>query len=231
MHPPAPRRAIAVAVAIAILATGTAAAAFRVGIDTYGRFDSSSRATWAARAASENAQVVRVAIYWAAVAPPSLHPGFVQQDPSSRFYSWAAVDALARAVAARRLPIMIEITGAPRWAEGPPRAGTAPGTWIPESGRVRSLRAGRCQRYSGHFPDPLHPGRFLPRVRYWEAWNEPNLPEYLTPQWVRHGGRYVAVQPDPVPRPPERVLRRRQEGVPLRTWCVGGGHRPVRRSS
>ena len=34
-----------------------------------------------------------------------------------------------------------------------------------------------ARRYSGNF-------RGLPRVRYFEAWNEPNLSSYLTPQWV-----------------------------------------------
>jgi hypothetical protein len=37
-------------------------------------------------------------------------------------------------------------------------------------------------RYSGHFT-PLLAGSPLPRVRYFEVWNEPNLLIYLTPQW------------------------------------------------
>ena len=31
----------------------------------------------------------------------------------------------------------------------------------------------------------------LPRVRYWTAWNEPNLPIGLTPQWKKIGGKWV----------------------------------------
>ena len=34
-------------------------------------------------------------------------------------------------------------------------------------------------------------GVLLPRVRYWTAWNEPNLQIGLVPQWVRSGGRWV----------------------------------------
>jgi hypothetical protein len=32
-------------------------------------------------------------------------------------------------------------------------------------------------------------------VADWEAWNEPNLSEYLTPQWTKRGGAYIAQSP------------------------------------
>jgi hypothetical protein len=35
----------------------------------------------------------------------------------------------------------------------------------------------------------------LPRVRYLQAWNEPNLPLYLAPQWIRSNGRWIAESP------------------------------------
>lgn len=35
----------------------------------------------------------------------------------------------------------------------------------------------------------------LPRVRFWEAWNEPNLPLYLNPQWTRTRAGYLATSP------------------------------------
>ena len=34
-------------------------------------------------------------------------------------------------------------------------------------------------------------GTLLPRVRYWTAWNEPNLQIGLIPQWRRVGKRWV----------------------------------------
>ena len=42
-------------------------------------------------------------------------------------------------------------------------------------------------RYSGHYPDPLHPGQELPRVSFWGIWNEPNLGIYLAPQAIDSG--------------------------------------------
>jgi len=43
-------------------------------------------------------------------------------------------------------------------------------------------------RYSGTF---VAGGVTLPRVRYWLAWNEPNNPVFLTPQYKRIGKRWV----------------------------------------
>ncbi|MCW3002198.1 MAG: hypothetical protein JWQ20_1496, partial [Conexibacter sp.] len=52
-----------------------------------------------------------------------------------------------------------------------------------------------ARRYSGTWPDSGAPGRVLPRVRAFQAWNEPNLPRYLAPQWVVRGGRWVPWAP------------------------------------
>jgi hypothetical protein len=189
-------RAAGVAIVLLVIALGTSASGFDVGIDTYGRFDSAARGRWAARAAGDAAQLVRVVITWAAVAPPSRPAGFVAQDPGSRYYNWAPFDALVRTVAAHGLPILVEINGAPPWAEGPDRPATVgSGTWRPNAADFGLFAQAAARRYSGHFPDPLHSGRYLPRVRWWEAWNEPNLPEYLTPQYVKRGRRYVAFSP------------------------------------
>ena len=35
-------------------------------------------------------------------------------------------------------------------------------------------------RYSGSFPDPAQPGATLPRVRFWEPWNEANIPAFFS---------------------------------------------------
>jgi hypothetical protein len=44
-------------------------------------------------------------------------------------------------------------------------------------------------RYSGTYVRA--DGKLLPRVRYWTAWNEPNLQIGLIPQWRRIGTRWV----------------------------------------
>jgi hypothetical protein len=55
---------------------------------------------------------------------------------------------------------------------------------------VKDYAIALARRYSGHFLDPTDPLRTLPRVWAFQLWNEPNLPDYLTPQWV--GNRPVS---------------------------------------
>jgi hypothetical protein len=52
-----------------------------------------------------------------------------------------------------------------------------------------------ARRYSGTYPDPLQPGRTLPRVRNWQIWNEPNLFVELNPQWSGTGARARPASP------------------------------------
>ena len=71
----------------------------------------------------------------------------------------------------------------------------AAGSWAPDPGALAAFATAAARRYSGRHPDPLHPGAVLPRVRLWQAWNEPNLARDLSPQWVVRGGRWVAWAP------------------------------------
>ena len=182
-------------------AVGAAPAqALTLGLDAYGPLgstDLSVSGPWINRAATENAGLVRVGVQWSAVAPRSLPKrGFNQRDPGSPDYTWGPTDAVLRNLATRRFTILIVVTGAPRWAEGAHRRAGAPaGTWKPNAAAFGRFARAAAVRYSGHYPDPLRAGHYLPRVRYWEAWNEPNLSYYLTPQWekARHG--YVATSP------------------------------------
>ena len=142
-------------------------------------------ATWLDRAASEGAGMVRVSIVWWSVAPLHRPSGFQPSDPASPGYNWTTTDARIRAISAHGLRVLADILYAPRWAEGPRRPPDAPaGTWRPNPVQFAAFARAAARRYSGTFPDPLHPGKLLPRVTYWQAWNEPNL-YFLSPQWVR----------------------------------------------
>ena len=80
---------------------------------------------------------------------------------------------------ARGLKVLLTITGAPAWAEGPGRPRTAaPGTWKPDPQALGDFAGAAARRYPG--------------VRYWQIWNEPNLDNHLAPQWTRRNGRHVA---------------------------------------
>ena len=76
-----------------------------------------------------------------------------------------------------------------------PRPHRPPRHLAPRPRGLRRLRQAAARRYSGTFPDPLRPGATLPRVRYWQPWNEPNLPTYLTPQWTGDPARTRPASP------------------------------------
>jgi hypothetical protein len=151
---------------------------------------------WIPRAVAEGASIVRVNLVWSQVAPSVRLASFAPGDPSSPGYDWTAVDASIRALAGHGLQVLLNITGAPTWAEGPaPPPGTSPGSWRPDPAQFASFATAAARRYDGRFPDPVTPGAFLPRVRYWQPWNEPNLSLYLSPQWTQSGNGWAPVSP------------------------------------
>ncbi len=146
----------------------------------------SVRSNWIDGAVAEGAGIVRVNVDWSGVAPAVRPPGFVASNPATPGYDWSSVDPVVRALASRGLQVLLNITKAPSWAEGPnqPAGGTV-GTWEPNAAQFGQFAEAAARRYDGRFPDPSDPGSVLPRVRFWQAWNEPNLSYYLAPQWSR----------------------------------------------
>jgi hypothetical protein len=122
-------------------------------------------------------------VSWAHVAGPNPPAG--PANPADPSYDFTAIDAGVRDASARGLDVLLTIGDAPRWAEGANRPGfeRAPrGSWKPDPAAFGAFAQAVAARYSGAF-DPPGPGPVLPRVRHFQALNEPNLPTYLTPQW------------------------------------------------
>lgn len=152
------------------------------------------RDRWFDATVQANASVVRVNITWRDIAGPQ--PPADPRNPADPAYSFAEVDRAVREAAERGLEVFFTINSAPAWAEGPDRpAITDPavlgtGAWKPDPAALGDFATALATRYSGGFPDPLTGGA-LPGVRYYEAWNEPNLPQFLAPQY--EGGKATGV--------------------------------------
>lgn len=170
-----------------------------IGLNTQAVFTSgtdASRSLWLGRAAQEGATIVRINVFWNQVAPSVRPAGFDPSNPSSPGYDWASVDTAVRDLTAGGMRVLITILAAPGWAEGPGMpASAAPGTWRPDPVQFAAFARAAAVRYSGSFPDPLNPSSPLPRVSYWQPWNEPNLSTYITPQWVPAGRGFTAESP------------------------------------
>jgi hypothetical protein len=158
------------------ITTGVAAPA------DYLSLDGSVRGFAFEKTAEANADLVRIDVIWRDVvgsAPPA-NPS----DPADPAYDFSRLDSAVRDAERRGLKVLFTVFLAPDWAEGPGRPdGLRPGAWRPNPVEYGHFGSALATRYSGRFPDPDGEGT-LPRVRYFEAWNEPNVQGFLAPQWV-----------------------------------------------
>jgi hypothetical protein len=175
------------AISVPFLAPATApAASLKLGLQDNRLYEArreAVRAEWLDRTKAAGADYVSLAAFWRVIAPSNPPSGFDPSDPADPAYDWERLDAAVRDASARGLTVVLVAVDAPAWAEGADRpAGTPAGTWRPDPSAYGAFSRALARRYSGTFPDPLNPGAALPRVRFFKAWNEPNLNRYLNPQ-------------------------------------------------
>lgn len=130
-----------------------------------------------ARARGAGARLVRLTVNWKLVAPEGkIRPaGFDATDPNDPAYRWAALDERVKGVVAAGLQPILTLHEAPEWAAPTPRNRGQDGPTRPDPAAYGQFAEAAAKRYSGRTPG-------LPRVRYWQAWNEPNVSIYLMPQ-------------------------------------------------
>ena len=172
---------------------GSGSGTFTTGIVDTVYDQSQARSTWLNRTVASGAQTILMWVDWAAVSPQQPSAGTDPSDPGNPAYNWGTLDAAVRAAAAHGLTVVLSITRVPPWAEGPGQPpSSVPDTWRPNATAAAAFAKAVARRYSGSF----NPGTgVLPRVRYFQAWTEPNLPDQISPQWIRVGRHWVAESP------------------------------------
>jgi hypothetical protein len=167
--------------AFSLLGYGSSRAqAFRLGLEDSG-FEASAPSSEVQTADAAlritHASVIRVGVAWARVAPGGNSPpsGFSPSNPSDPHYRWSNLDYAVRAAAQHHKQVLFVIYDAPTWAEGSgtPGPGVSTGAWNPDISQYAAFINALAARYSGGFAG-------LPRVKYWEAWDEPNLPYWFS---------------------------------------------------
>jgi len=145
--------------------------------------------------------VVRVTLPWDQIAPAAQSrtrpAGFNATDPAAYpATNWAPYDTIVREAQADGIRVDFVVTGsvrggAPDWAggQGAPR-GVHAGLWKPSGPAYGQFVQAVATRYRGSYT-PSGASQPLPRVSFWEFWNEPNWGLQLTPQTL-NGGRPVA---------------------------------------
>ncbi len=134
--------------------------------------------------------VVRVSLQWNLVAPATRPAGFKATDPAS-YPNWAVYDEIVNDARTDGIVVDFSLTGpAPLWAAGTgqPSPGGY-GQWKPSAADFNQFVQAVGTRYSGSYDPTL--GRSvtgdpndLPRVSFWEIWNEPNFGADLAPQAI-----------------------------------------------
>jgi hypothetical protein len=138
------------------------------------------------------AQVIRVNLYWGgnkwavAKSRPS-----DPTDPGDPAYDWTIYDRLVRYATQYNVKVVFSILFTPTWANGG-KARTVPPSNYND---LVNFSYAAAERYSGLWTpptwqqDPSNPTTKLPlpKVNMWTAWNEPNNPAFLTPQYKRVG--------------------------------------------
>jgi Cellulase (glycosyl hydrolase family 5) len=114
---------------------------------------------------------VRQLVYWKEFAPrPNRRkkPRFDSSDPDDYpARTWGRLDNLLAQAEARGIDVMLTLTGpVPRWA----------------TGNKKGYRNRPSRREFGRWATAVG-RRYGDRVKIWSIWNEPNQPQFLTPQY------------------------------------------------
>ena len=137
-----------------------------------------------AQASALGARLVRIDLQWHKVATKKPANGANQDDPA---YDWSWYDRVVAASASSGVPILFTVWGTPNWAADPAVAEQASAGTIPLGSASR--RPASAEDF-GAFARAAAT-RYAPRgVHNWEAWNEPNIPRFLRPQFQKVGGTW-----------------------------------------
>ena len=144
---------------------------------------------------SLKAQVIRVNLYWGgtkwAVASKKPTDPTDSGDPN---YDWSIYDRLVRYATQYDIQVVFSILFTPSWANGGKARNVAPKDFQ----ALHDFAYAAASRYSGFYTpptwqqDPSNPttAEPLPKVSMWTAWNEPNNPIWLSPQYKRVGNTW-----------------------------------------
>ena len=106
-------------------------------------------------------------------------------NPNDPAYDWSVYDRTVFYAQQHGIKVVFSIVGTPPWANGAKGVNVAPKSALD----LERFATAAARRYSGTFR--TKEGRILPPVRQWLAWNEPNNPAFLRPQYKKVKGTAV----------------------------------------
>ncbi len=173
------RRVALLVAAATVLALPSGASAARPLVTGVQDFDYTQ--THFDRIKASGSGVVKISIIWRDVAPAAPPAAFNPSDPLDPSYTWEPFDSQVRAAVATGLSPLLTVEQAPPWVER--NKGGSSGTGDPDPLQFGLFGEAVARRYSGAVAG-------IPRVRMFEAWNEPNASFFLSPQRNPDGSDY-----------------------------------------
>jgi hypothetical protein len=138
----------------------------------------------ARRVAGAGAGIVRLYAFWQKIAPTEPNN---PENPNDGAYDWTDLDDQVSAAAGQGLDVMLTLRSAPNWAQGA-CCHNSRGTYRPDPQAFHDFALAAAIHYGAP--------QFGGHVKYWGMWNEPNLPSFLSPQYVKKNGKRTLVSAD-----------------------------------
>ena len=139
---------------------------------------------------SLHVQVVRMSLIWGGRGGVANKQPAHPADPTDPAYDWSRYDQAVERANDAGVQLLLTIVGTPGWANG----GQSPVVAPTSSASLQAFAYAAAQRYSGTFLN-TQTGRVLPRVSKWLAWNEPNNPVFLQPQFAKVDNKWKMAAP------------------------------------
>jgi Glycosyl hydrolase catalytic core len=134
-------------------------------------------------------QLIRINLVWGGAGGVAKRRPANPANPADPAYDWSAYDRTVNYAAQYGIKVVFSIVGTPPWANAAAGVNVVPRNALD----LQRFAAAAARRYNGRYP--AADGRLLPSVRSWLAWNEPNNPAFLRPQYRKVAGRSVPQSP------------------------------------
>ena len=134
-------------------------------------------------------KLIRVNLVWGGAGGVAKRRPVNPANPADPAYDWSPYDRTVNYAAQYGIKVVFSIIGTPPWANGAAGVNVVPRNGLD----LQRFAAAAATRYGGQYKAP--DGRLLPPVRHWLAWNEPNNPAFLRPQYRKVGARYIPQSP------------------------------------
>jgi hypothetical protein len=176
------RVSIAIAVALTALLAATAQPAsasryLRVGIYDEAQILFGPTQLTFATFRTLHVQEVRLDLYWGGPYGVARRRPAHATNPADPAYDWELYDRTVRFAQQYGMHVLFTIYGTPSWANGGRGLNRVPTVGTD----LRNFALAAAKRYGGSYADAG--GVTLPAVKDWLAWNEPNNPIFLSPQY------------------------------------------------